>query len=125
MNSESHEPRNVLRLKTYPRLPTLGLFLVGWIRLRTRRQWKASESPWILLSEYKNTQNEPIYTPCVRPGPALRQRLAGGFTSLCHTGQSQSSNSELDSGYRRNDSGRMTRVARKSGLPLDAGSSPA
>jgi hypothetical protein len=33
----------------------------------TRRQWKASESPPILLSEYENTQNEPICRPSLPP----------------------------------------------------------
>ena len=47
------------------------------------------------------------------------------FSFPCHSGESQSMQASLDFCFRRNDSGRRTRVARKSGLPLDAGSSPA
>ena len=67
MNPECHGSRNTPRPETQPRLPTLGLFLVGRVRLRTRHcrqvcgQTCPTESPSILLSEYENTQNEPIF----------------------------------------------------------------
>ena len=84
MVPESHELPNAPRPETHPRPPTLGLFLVGRVRLRRRSAvggnpplsaglrtdlpyyplMQASESPPILLSEVKNTQNEPIFTPC-------------------------------------------------------------
>ncbi len=90
----------------------------------------ASQSPPILLSEYEIPQNEPIFPLCLPPfdsaqGEVRYARSAKNRFTCVILAKASFGIASLEPISHKNRGCRMTREARKSGLPLDAGSSPA